>query len=227
MIRRDLTTNEETQSRAFETGGSPNIFTRRSQLHRELARLATDPSLPGTPAKIYTGVEFVHTDVLRGVVIVRPHDQTVSTEYEVDLIIGADGINSVVRGQVLAAADPNTPSLIIPTGRVAYLSQVPASFIESDPDLSFQLASASPSDSAAPKIAAGLTTWIGPEGMSKHILSFPTDNGQTFHVVAYAPEGDWTSQFEQNKRSIITGVGKDRVIKNFEQFHPAVKKLLG
>jgi len=145
-----------------------------------------------------------------------------------DLIIGADGINSAVRGAVLAhSSTPTTEmgsavgisegTIAIPTGLAGYASVVPAAVIGSDPDLAFQAADG----------VAGICHWRGPIGSNTVVLCYPCDNKEYFQVFAYIPETSWVEEFEKNRTSLIRGIPSERVLRDFESFHPAAKKLLG
>jgi salicylate hydroxylase len=141
--------------------------------------------------------------------------------YVGDLIIGADGINSAVRGAVLAKSS-GTGSFIgisegtaVPTGIAAYITVVPAKLIASDPVLAFQAADG----------VAGICNWEASGGKLR-VLCYPRDNKEYFQVLAFVSETPWIDEFEKNKTSIIKGIPAERVLKDFEGFHPAVKKLL-
>lgn len=88
-----------------------------------------------------------------------------------DVVIGADGVHSVVRGFV---TDPEPPVF---SGMCAFRANVP---IELAPDFA-----RSPSQ----------ILWLGP---GRHVVHYPIDSGRTVNVVAYAPAGEnvpesWTA----------------------------------
>jgi salicylate hydroxylase len=211
--------NEYVSEIVFDTRstfGASSIFTRRSRLQAELYRFATETSRPGNPARILTGVNIKTIDPSAGVVVADTGETYIG-----DLIIGADGINSAVRGAVLAKSS-GTGSIIgisegtaVPTGLAAYITVVPAKFIASDPALAFQAADG----------VAGICNWEVPEDKLR-VLCYPRDNEEYFQVLAFVPETPWIEEFEKNETSIIKGIPAERVLKDFEAFHPAVKKLL-
>ncbi|QFY06002.1 FAD-dependent oxidoreductase [Nonomuraea phyllanthi] len=84
---------------------------------------------------------------------------------EADVVIGADGIHSVVRG-ALFAATPATYS-----GICAFRALVPAA--------------------KAPEFALrpAQTLWIGPD---HHLVHYPVSAGELVNLVAFAPAGDYT-----------------------------------
>jgi salicylate hydroxylase len=200
--------------------GAPSIFTRRSQLQAELYRFATDISRPGKPARVLTNVKIKSVDPFAGQVVAETGEIYVG-----DLIIGADGINSAVRGAILAqsSTSPDGSAITVsggtaavPTGLAGYTSVVPAELIVSNPDLAFQAADG----------VAGICVWGRPEDGGFRILCYPCNNKQDFQIFAYIPETQWVEEFEKNKTTIIRDIPAERVLKDFESFHPAVKMLL-
>lgn len=200
--------------------GAPSIFVRRSRLQAELHRLATDPSRPGKPAKIISDVIVQSVDPIAGIIVT----QTGET-YKGDLIVGADGLNSCVRAAVLAHSSQNSGASAvnvsegtsaIPSGLVSCVTSVPAEVVTSDPVLAFQAAEG----------VGGICTWRGPEGSKLKVLCYPLDNKSYFQVFGWAPETLWVEDFEKNKSSIIADVPIERVMKEFTDFHPSVKKML-
>jgi salicylate hydroxylase len=197
----------------LQTYGASSVFTRRSRLHSELHRFATDDSRPGKPAQVVDNVKIVSVDVQSGEIITESGEM-----YRGDLIVGADGINSAVRAAVLSthkgSVDVSEGTAALPTGLAAYMSTVPASFIHSEPKLAFQAGE-----------NAGMAAWHGSDGGKRRILAYPADS-EHFQIVAYHSDEAWTEQFERNKTSIIKNVPADRVLEDFEDFHPSVKKML-
>lgn len=209
--------NEVLREMEFDTRkrfGAPSIFARRSRVQAELHRFATDPSRPGKPAKIITNVKIKSLDPIAGIVVTDS-----GAEMHGDLIIGADGINSSIRAAVLArsktSVSEGTPD--VPTGFVGYVTNVPADVIASDPDLQFQ----------AVHGVAGICVWTGSPDSQRKVLCYPCDNKTYFQVFAYAPETPWVEEFEKNRSTIVNDVPKERLLQEFQDFHPSVQKILG
>jgi salicylate hydroxylase len=216
--------NESVKDFVFDTRatfGAPSVLTRRSRLQAELYRFATDPSRPGNPARIITEVKIKSIDPIAGIVVTETGET-----YGGDLVVGADGINSSVRAAVLgqSSSQDGTGSFIsvsggtaaVRTGLVAYLSVVPAETVTSDPDLAF----------LAVEGVNGLCAWKGSEESKLRVLCYPCDNRKYFQVVAYAPESPWVDEFEKSRSAIIRNGPAERVLKDFEGFHPSVRKML-
>jgi salicylate hydroxylase len=89
-----------------------------------------------------------------------------STE-SVDVLIGADGIHSVVREALLGAESP------VFTGLAAYRALVPAS--------------------GAPEFArrAVCSIWLGP---GRHFVHYPVSAGREINLVTANPAGDWREE---------------------------------
>lgn len=87
------------------------------------------------------------------------------TRAEADVVIGADGVHSVIRGAVTA------PSPATYSGMCAFRAIVPADLA---PDFSRRRAQ---------------TLWIGP---GHHLVHYPISGGAAVNLVAFAPAGDFT-----------------------------------
>nr|GAT53075.1 FAD-binding domain protein [Mycena chlorophos] len=102
----------ESVAQSITPSGATTIFARRSRIHKELLAAATGRGGTGTPATIRENVKITSIDVEDGVI--KTED---GREFRGDLIIGADGVNSIVRTAILG---PSAPSAS-PSGVAAYL----------------------------------------------------------------------------------------------------------
>ncbi|KAF7357416.1 FAD/NAD(P)-binding domain-containing protein [Mycena sanguinolenta] len=202
----------ETLAESLARFGTTTIFTRRSRLHAELHGLATKDHRPGKPARIIENVKITAVDVDQGVITTEGGDT-----YSGDLIIGADGINSAVRGAVLStrsgSVDIVNGTAAVPSGLAAYLCTVPNAVLTDDPVLAFQTGEKS-----------GMAAFHGSDPR-KRILVFPADP-ENFQIVAYHPEDRWVEKFTQSGRSIIDSVPAERAVEDFLDFHPSIQKML-
>ena len=89
------------------------------------------------------------------------------SEAEADVVIGADGVHSVVRDTV---SEPSPPQ---DSGICAFRAIVPA---EQAPAFARRRAQ---------------TLWIGP---GRHLVHYPISDGPTVNIVAFAPAGDDTEE---------------------------------
>jgi salicylate hydroxylase len=87
--------------------------------------------------------------------------------HEADVLIGADGVHSVVRGAI------TTPAPAEYSGMCAFRALVPAE--------------------VAPKFSRRpvQTLWIGP---GRHLVHYPVSAGRYINLVAFAPAGDYTKE---------------------------------
>ncbi|SNX94584.1 salicylate hydroxylase [Geodermatophilus sabuli] len=90
---------------------------------------------------------------------------TDGTSVEADVVIGADGVHSTVRGVV------TEPSPATYSGMSAFRALVPA---DQAPDFARRRAQ---------------TLWIGPD---HHLVHYPVSGGNAVNLVAFAPAGDFT-----------------------------------
>ncbi|MEV5843610.1 FAD-dependent monooxygenase [Streptomyces sp. NPDC051985] len=94
---------------------------------------------------------------------------------EADIVIGADGVHSVVRGAVV---EPTPPEY---SGICAFRTTVPAA--------------------SAPEFARrpAQTLWLGP---GWHFVHYPIAGGRAVNVVAFAPAGDFTDESWSAKATV-------------------------
>jgi salicylate hydroxylase len=112
----------------------------------ELKRLSVDPSRPGKPADIRLGARVRSIDCEEATITLESGETLHG-----DIILGCDGIKSVVRSYVLG----NTAYRAVPSGLSAYRFLLDAALITSDPELApFVL------DSGISRACEGDTTFL-------------------------------------------------------------------
>lgn len=94
--------------------GADRMVYHRQDLHSALREAALSTELPGHPASIITAAKVVSCDCEAGKVTLEDN-----TTYQGDVIIGADGIHSVIREAVLKAGNHDLVNPT-PTGVSAY-----------------------------------------------------------------------------------------------------------
>lgn len=110
------------------------------------------------------GARCTAVDAREDVVLLRFAD---GSHAEADIVIGADGVHSVVRNSV---TEPSPPTY---SGICAFRTIVPA---RAAPDFALRRAQ---------------TLWLGP---GRHFVHYPVAGGQAVNVVAFAPARDHTDE---------------------------------
>ncbi|KAI0357273.1 FAD/NAD(P)-binding domain-containing protein [Trametes cingulata] len=169
--------------------GAPYYHVHRADLHRllfDLARpymtlrlkstvVAVDPDAPS--------VTLASGEVVRG-----------------DLIVGADGVKSMIQRVVLGHTNPAEP-----TGDAVYRAIVPAHLLLEDPEL-------------RPFVETPeMTGWMGP---GRHIMAYCIRAKKEYNIVLAHPDDgsveSWTAEGSA-----------DKMRADFADFEPRVRKLLG
>jgi salicylate hydroxylase len=138
--------------------GAPQLTFHRADLLDELLR-----PLP---------IDSVHLDRrVSGVTLDRNRptlDFADGAEVDVDLVVAADGIHSVLRAAMFG---PDRPHY---TGLVSYRSLIPASAVDIDDRLAF-------------------VKWWGPD-VDREVVTFPLTGGEELFVFATARDDDWADE---------------------------------
>lgn len=106
--------------------GEPARTVHRIDLHTELLLLATEPTAGGTPAKLRLSSEVVAATP-DGTVTLRD-----GSIYSADLVVGADGLHSVLRDMVMGESAHTSPG---PSGLAAFRFLVDTEVLMKDPML--------------------------------------------------------------------------------------------
>ncbi|RDA91061.1 hypothetical protein CP533_3066 [Ophiocordyceps camponoti-saundersi (nom. inval.)] len=162
---------------ALHRYGTPALVIHRSDLHRILLQAARKAG-----CRVLTG---------RRVVAVQsgppPRVQTADGEWhEADVVLGADGVRSVVRSHVVGR-DVG----LVPTGDAAYRLLIPRERIAGHETL-------------GPLVDGGDTIrWIGPRG---HIMGYPVRHHALFNVVILHPVHDSSSSSSPSSSPTLSSI---------------------
>lgn len=163
----EILTKTTLGSGAREKFAAPYLHLHRADLHQILLDGASRQDGPGEPVSVeidsrVAGVEDADT--------VRPAVRTDDGRvFRGDVVIGADGINSAVRGAV------DAPSDIVQSGDMAYRTLIPAEQVRADPATRWIF------DWPAANF------WLGD---NRHVVMYPVRDMSFVNVVAVAPVSD-------------------------------------
>lgn len=118
-----------------------------------------------------------------------------------DLVIGADGIKSTIRGHLLEDSSIKA----IATGDAAYRIMLPRSVMEKDPELK---------ELIDEPLA---TRWLGP---GRHIIAYPVRNHDLYNVVLLHPDR------QEIEESWTTKGSKQAMVDNYEGWDPKIRKII-
>lgn len=172
-ISRTWDTGEETSRLAMsataeELYGSPQLT-----LHRADLMSALENALP--PEAIKLGHRVTEIDSRSDGVTLRCGD---GASYDVDVLVGADGIHSAVRTALFGPENPDF------TGVVAYRAVVPADRLAGVPNL------------------GAFTKWWGPNPETQ-IVTFPLNRGRDIFVFATTPQKSWREESWTTEGSVV------------------------
>ncbi|KAL1891056.1 hypothetical protein Sste5346_007880 [Sporothrix stenoceras] len=157
----------------FDTAqfGADRVLYHRQDLHAALRDAAVSDSgvLPGAPVEIRTAAGVVDCKPEVGIVVLAD-----GTQLQADLVVGADGIKSVVRNSVLG--DQAAQFSPIPTGLSAYRVLLPLSSIKNVPGLPPSVTVTDPA----------ITSMI--MGGDRRVIMGPGRGGELYGFVALVPD---------------------------------------
>ncbi|KAI1414766.1 FAD/NAD(P)-binding domain-containing protein [Hypoxylon sp. FL1857] len=196
--------NEEIKTTYFDTkarfGGAPSVLVKRAKLHKELMRFATSTEFSGTPANVIENAKVTRVDALAGKVWTED-----GREFEGDLIIGADGIHSLVRSAILGGQD--ILESIRTHDTLTFMTELSMEDLRSEPSFAYL---------CEPQTQAGLISAHAKRGphLNKRILAYHTSL-HNLQVVGYTSEKEFTEKFDSIKTAIIRDIPVSRVVEDF------------
>ncbi|WYZ36104.1 hypothetical protein EsH8_X_000751 [Colletotrichum jinshuiense] len=146
--------------------GAERMVYHRVDLHNALKDAATRETPKNGPVVVRTGCVVKSCDPEAGVVKLESDEEIAG-----DLLVGADGIKSVIRKAVIGKEAP-----AIPTGFSAYRLIIDSSELEKDKEFTSVV---DPKES--------ITTMI--MGHDRRIIMGPARNGSIYSIVALVPDG--------------------------------------
>lgn len=185
--------------RVEESCGSPWWVVHRHHLHTGLAKVAIRE---GADIRIKSRVKSITWPKTP-----TPGKVKVETEkgdiHHFDLVIGSDGVQSVVRRTLFPNATP-TP----PTNNAAYRAVVPFSQIADDPIARELIGGA-----AGQK--RSMEVWMAPRG---YIISYPISAGKDFNMVL--------SHHRPSRVSKVEDINMQELYDEYKDFDPRIKRIV-
>ncbi|KAK9450072.1 3-hydroxybenzoate 6-hydroxylase-like protein [Limtongia smithiae] len=171
--------------------GAPYWLIHRADYHRILHDAAVKNGI-----EIHTSSRVAHVD--EDIPCVTLED---GRKFKADVIIGADGIRSLVRNSIFPELNDD---VYVPSGSSAFRATVPADLMSGDSDLQELLDS------------PYATCWIGP---GRHIMAYPIRNKTLYNLVMLHP-GDGEPGVWNTRGSL------DDLRNNYADWDPKLVKIL-
>ncbi|KAJ6024071.1 salicylate hydroxylase [Penicillium herquei] len=188
-----------TATPAERTFGAPLYTMQRADLHEELFRIATS-SIPGLlDVSLHLGAKVCSVDPFAG--IVQLEDESF---HRADLVIGADGLHSILKPAVLNM-QPDVP---VSTGLTAFRFQIPTDILSDDPDFRELIAK----KGNGPSVIADLSNDTTPE----HMVWYDCQNGEVQNFVGMI----------QNDLQPDDKDPRDSLLSKFNHFHPGLMRMI-
>ncbi|KAJ7437270.1 FAD/NAD(P)-binding domain-containing protein [Mycena galericulata] len=182
------------------TMGRAGWLCHRTDLHDELKRLAIGTEGFGPPAELHLGAQVASCDPVEGTLSLKSGDV-----HQGDLIIGSDGIHSIIRTHVLGYEQKALPS-----GISTFRCLFDASKLDGLPDMEWFNEGIS-----------GARVVLSPEERFRMLYVFPCRNGKVINVVAHHIDDKY-----QDKENWSATATIEEVLDEFKNFHPRYLKFL-
>lgn len=184
-------------SRVEQACGHPWWLVHRAHLHTGLVERAQEAGSEILTGKRVSSLEWKSESQVGEKVHVRTED---GGEYMFDLVIGADGLHSIVRAVVTPDVEP-----VPPTKNAAFRAVVPWVEVQNDP-ICRELAS-----------EKTMEVWMG---KGRYIISYPISGGKDFNMVLshHVSEKLWAVQPD---------VSLEELQEIYKDFDPRIRAVVG
>ncbi|KAJ7467019.1 FAD/NAD(P)-binding domain-containing protein [Mycena latifolia] len=178
--------------------GNSGLLCHRSDLHDELQRLAIGEG-EGPPVKLHLGSRVVACDITEGTITLNSGEVV-----HADIVLGADGINSVVRTEILGRVE-NAPA----SGWSCFRTVFEARGAEI-PELEWFTTGIS-----------GTRSVVVKEGPLRMFFTYPCRSGNLINFVGF-----FTDSPEDESGGWTPIASRKEVVAKFQDFHPQFLRLL-
>ncbi|KAJ7153099.1 FAD/NAD(P)-binding domain-containing protein [Mycena crocata] len=199
------------------TMGRAGWLCHRTDLHDELKRLAIGQEGSGSPVRLHLGKEVASCDPVKGTLTLKNGDV-----HQADLIIGSDGIHSVIRTSVLGYEQKAMPS-----GISTFRCLFDAAKLEGLSDMDWFKEGISGARVASRAelnpvlLTIQLQVVLSPEARFRMLFLFPCRRGSLINVVAHHVDD---KDPDNHKWSATATV--EEVLDEFKSFHPRYLRFL-
>ncbi|KAJ7493694.1 FAD/NAD(P)-binding domain-containing protein [Mycena latifolia] len=183
-----------------DTLGRAGWMCHRSDLHDELKRLAIGEEGTGPPARLHLGQEVADCDPVEGILTLKNGEV-----HHGDLVIGADGIHSVIRTSVLGHEQK-----ALATGMSTFRFLFDAAKMKSVPDMDWFSEGIS-----------GARVVVAPEARFRMLFLSSCRHGDVVNVVAHHVDDRDQDKYDWSAPATV-----DEVLDEFKNFHPRYLKFL-
>lgn len=185
--------------------GADRMVYHRQDLHSALREATMSTSLPGKPANIITSSKVIECNCEEGLVVLEN-----GTRHQGDLVIGADGIHSVIRKAVTAGSVDPLSVEPKPTGKSAYRLLLQTKDI---PSLDVNANCFDP--------RAQATTMM--MGHDKRVIMGPARKGELLGIVALVPDEHMHESSDNN--TWTTAGSLDKLLDTYKDFPEWIRVL--
>lgn len=185
----------------MEKYGAERMMYHRLNMHTVLKLRATGNEFEGRPAVVRTSARVMECDCDSGIVALESGEQL-----SADLIIGTDGIKSVVRNAVLGKEGP-----VSRTGLSPYRFMVPVAQLEKEKAFTKVI---DPMESRTTKVV----------GHDRRLIMGPARDASIFGVVALVPDENMKESSDESKW--VTRGSKAKMLESFDVSPEWAKQLL-
>ncbi|KAJ7029565.1 FAD/NAD(P)-binding domain-containing protein [Mycena alexandri] len=172
----------------------------RTDLHDELKRLAIGTDGIGSPAYLHLGQDVVSCDPLAGLLTLKNGET-----HQADLIVGSDGIHSVIRTSVLGYEQK-----ALATGLSTFRCLFDASKLNGLEDMEWFSEGIS-----------GARVVLSTQERFRMLYLIPCRNGRVINVVAHHTDDRDQDKYEWSSMATV-----EEVLEEFKDFHPRYLKFL-
>ena len=173
------------------------LLAHRVRLHQALKQAATGPDGPGKPAEILAATRVESVDVERGTAVTKE-----GTEFQGDVVVGADGVHSTTRPRI-----PGCDKKAFDSGKSAFRFMISSKSVSADPLTSRYVQG-----------PGELYVWYSND---RRVVMYPTNDNEQLNFVCIHPSSETDASGDWNNETSV-----EKMLHVFRDFDPSIKALL-